>query len=170
MLGLQWVDIDFENKTITISRQITPTLQGIIVTTPKTEDSARVITAPEKLLMLLKRHKKAQSASTKVVSLDDNVFVNITPDGQTMSPWILDKKFRKALKDNGLGHIRFHDLRHSCATLMLTVGVPLKVTSGLLGHKTVGITADLYTHILDEMKQDAAEKVNTAIFGESVES
>lgn len=62
-------------------------------------------------------------------------------------------------------HIRLHDLRHSYATLLLRYGVQAKVASTMLGHSSISITMDLYSHVLDEMKQDAAQKIDSGIFG-----
>jgi integrase len=75
-------------------------------------------------------------------------------------------RFAKLLKRNSLPHIRFHDLRHTNATLMLKQNIPAKVASERLGHSTVGITLDLYSHVLREMQEEAAKKIDNLIFGE----
>jgi len=68
------------------------------------------------------------------------------------------------LKSKGLKNVRFHDLRHSCASLMLTSGIALKTASQILGHSSIGITADLYTHVLEETKKDVAKQVGKTLF------
>jgi len=74
------------------------------------------------------------------------------------------RDFKRALERAGLPHtVRFHDLRHAHATLMLRAGVPLKVASGRLGHSAIGITADLYQHAIADMDQDAADRVAAAL-------
>jgi len=68
---------------------------------------------------------------------------------------MLQKKFKKALADCSLPDIRIHDLRHSFATLMLGNNVPMKITSQMLGHSSIGITSDIYTHVLTDMQKNA---------------
>ncbi len=77
-----------------------------------------------------------------------------------LSPWhvqLLNLFFKKLLKAAGLPNVRFHDLRHSTATVLLAAGVPLKVVSELLGHSSVAITADIYAHVSPEMQQEAVK-------------
>ncbi len=85
-------------------------------------------------------------------------------DGSPYSPGYLSRNFSAFFTDHGLKKIRFHDLRHSHATLLLACGVPVKVASERLGHGSIGITMDLYSHVLDSMQKDAAEKINLGIF------
>ena len=75
----------------------------------------------------------------------------IAAQGQPMHPWTLTGKLEKILKRVGLPHIRFHDLRHTCATLLLTKGVHLKFVQELLGHATISITLDRYSHVIPAM-------------------
>ncbi len=71
-----------------------------------------------------------------------------------------DEDFEKELKQAGLPHIRFHDLRHSAATLLMAQGVPIKMISELLGHSTIRMALDLYSHVLDPIRQDAADRMD----------
>ncbi len=71
----------------------------------------------------------------------------------------------RRVKASGLPRIRFHDLRHTFATLALQAGVPLKVVSDILGHKNISITADLYSHVIPAMQEDAASRVAALVFG-----
>lgn len=82
-----------------------------------------------------------------------------------IDPRNFSKLFAHTLKKAGFKHIRFHDLRHLCASLMLTARVAMKVTSEILGHSSIGITMDLYTHVLTDMKKDAANKIGNEILG-----
>jgi len=72
----------------------------------------------------------------------------------------LGKQFARLLKDIGLPHMRFHDLRHSAATLLLSMGVPMKVVQELLGHSSFSTTANVYSHVLPTMQQEAMEKMD----------
>jgi integrase len=81
-----------------------------------------------------------------------------------MRPWTLTRKFERKLEGAGLPHIRFHDLRHTCATLMLCEGVHIKIVQELLGHADVTITLNTYSHVLPSMGGEAAGAMNR-IFG-----
>lgn len=83
-------------------------------------------------------------------------------DGSPISPTTWNHSFKRLLKQNNLPDIRIHDLRHTNASLMLKHGVSMKVASERLGHTTIGITMDLYSHIDEEQQKDAAEKINNA--------
>ena len=96
--------------------------------------------------------------------------LNTYPDGRKIDPRNFSKMFAKTLKDAGFKHIRFHDLRHSAASLYLLAGVPLKVTSQILGHSNIGITGDLYQHVVIDMKKDAADKVGNILYGKQEDS
>lgn len=78
-------------------------------------------------------------------------------------PHAFNHRFSKILKAQGLEHMRVHDLRHTNASLMLSQGVTIKVASERLGHTTIGITMDLYSHIDEELQQDAANKINQVL-------
>ena len=86
---------------------------------------------------------------------NDNGYINIDSNGEIISASMLQKKFKKALVDCNLPDIRLHDLRHSFATLMLCNNVPMKITSKMLGHSNIGITSDIYTHVLTDMQKHA---------------
>lgn len=90
-------------------------------------------------------------------------YVCVTEEGYQYTPSQISRKFNILLKQNNLKHIRFHDLRHSCASLLLKSGVNMKTTSMILGHSSIGITMDLYSHIDIEQKIDAAEKINNIL-------
>lgn len=85
-------------------------------------------------------------------------------NGKYIDPRSFSKKFARILDKHGLKHIRFHDLRHSAATLMLSAGVQMKVASQILGHSSISITADLYQHVLSDMKKDAVNKVENILY------
>ena len=86
-------------------------------------------------------------------------------DGTPLRPSYFTKSFSKLLERHGLKSIRFHDLRHSCASLMLNSGVAMKTASQILGHSTIAITADLYTHVMEDAKKLAAVQVGQGLFG-----
>jgi len=166
LLGLRWADIDFENKTLTVSNNLVQTMKGSVNKDPKSESSNRTIDLPESLIVLLKKHKKIQSENRLLLgsSYKTDGHVCCKADGSSYCPGYYSKKFKKFLKEKGLSHIRLHDLRHSNATLMLKYGVQPKVASSRLGHSSIAITLDLYSHVLSGMQKEVAEKIDMGIF------
>ncbi len=101
-------------------------------------------------------------------SSDGFDYVFSKPDGTPVHPESMSTAFNHAVKKSGLRRIRFHDLRHTHATVGLLAGVPLKVMSERLGHESIFITADLYSHVLPSMQQDATDKIASLILGDAV--
>jgi integrase len=165
-LGLRWKDIDFTNKTITINQAILHANRGIIFGSPKTKKSHRSIVLSDSILDLLKKQKAIQTKykSKLEEAYNDYDLVCCHADGKPINPSTFSRMFAKILKRNNLQHVRFHDLRHTNATLMLKSNIPAKIASERLGHSTIGITMDLYSHVLNEMQQEAAEKLDNIIF------
>lgn len=91
---------------------------------------------------------------------NDNDLVNCNNDGTPLNSASFSHVFSRALGKNNLPHIRFHDLRHTNATLMLKCNIPAKVASKRLGHSNIAITLDLYSHVMKEMQEDAALKID----------
>lgn len=165
-LALRWSDIDFENKTLSISQNIVPLKRGYIFTTTKSEKSRRTILITDNIIKLLEQQKELQEKNKKLLGeiYKDNDLVSCYPDGAPFNPSSFSHMFAKVLKKNNLSHIRFHDLRHLNATLMLKSNIPPKIASARLGHSSIGITLDLYSHVINEMQEDAANKLDNIIF------
>ena len=105
-------------------------------------------------IQLFKEHKKDQDEMRDFFGrayMEKNL-VNCRKDGWPITPSALSHRFTTRLKSKGLKHIRFHDLRHTNATLMLKHNIPAKVASSRLGHSSIGITMDLYSHVINEME------------------
>lgn len=165
-LGLQWKDIDFQNKTISISRSLLPSAKGLIFHEPKTLNSNRVVKLPQTILDELQKQKEKQDSFKAIAgnAYHDNDLITCYQNGSPINPASFSHTFARVLKRKNLQHIRFHDLRHSNATLMLKYNIPSKVASERLGHSKIGITLDLYSHVLDEMQEDAAKKLEEGLF------
>lgn len=163
MLGLEWQDVDFKNNTIDVHKatQYVPR-KGVFVKSPKTEESTRLITVPASVMALLKEYKKQQTEERlKMGNLwqaGDKLFTNRY--GQPLHPDYITHWFSEFLERHNLPHIRFHDLRHLNATLLIAEGVPLKNVSKRLGHSNISTTADIYTHALQSVDQEAANKLD----------
>ena len=129
---------------------------------PKTETSRRNIVLPQFVIEVLKQHRTTQlEARLKAgVTWIDRDLVFPNAHGDFLLPTTLASQFARLLKDVGLPHMRFHDLRHSAATLLLSMGVSMKVVQELLGHSNFSITANVYTHVLPSMQQEAMDKMD----------
>jgi integrase len=166
LLGLQWQDIDFKHKCLHVQRSANRLPGGYCVTDPKTASGKRTITLPQFVLEALGQHRIRQlEAKLKAGSAweeHDLVFCNIY--GRFLNSASLQVLFSKLLKKAQLPHMRFHDLRHSAATILLAMGVPIKVVQELLGHKDINTTLNVYGHVLASMQQEAMDKLDD-LFG-----
>lgn len=155
ILGLKWSDIDFKSHTIHVQRTATfyPD-SDIVLSEPKTNTSNRTLLVSHYVMCRLEELRNSRKANSP---LD---LVNLRPSGVPLSSSLLNKKFLLALAQSGLPRIRFHDLRHSNATLMLRNKVPAKIVSSMLGHSNVGITLDLYSHVLTDMQEPAVQVID----------
>ncbi len=153
VLGLTWNNVDLESATLKVVQAVYPTKSGLVVLPPKTKTSVRKISLPPTLVEILREHRnKNAHISTYVCTLED---------GTLISPSSLNHKFKQILKDNNLPSIRFHDLRHSHASLLLSQGVQAKVISERLGHSNINITMDIYSHIYEATNVEVANNFDT---------
>ena len=172
ILGLKWQDIDFEEKTINVRRQLTNTENGTCHDLPlKTEKAKRTIFISDEVIAALERQRQRIKDNKKMLwsEYEDNNLVFCKDNGEPLVPRVFLEHFEKDLKQAGVKHIRFHDLRHTFATLSLERDVPLKTVSDILGHSTIAITGDIYSHVTDKMKMEASETMES-ILGESKKS
>jgi integrase len=169
LLGLRWQDIHFDTKSLQIQRTISrQRKKGIVESEPKTSRGRRNIILPPFAIEALKEHRTRQlEVRLKVGSAwEESNFVFCNGHGGFLEPSQLHMMFRNLLKEADLPQIRFHDLRHSAATMMLTMGVHPKVVQELLGHSSISLTLDTYSHVLPSMQQEAMDKLD-ALFGGS---
>jgi integrase len=109
------------------------------------------------------RVKRAEELLRLGVRLSDDDLVISHADGSVISPIYVSQHWARTIRTTGLAHLRFHDLRHAHATHLLANGVHPKVASERLGHSKVGITLDLYSHVMPGMQEDAAAMVDVAL-------
>ena len=161
--GLKWEDIDFEKEEMIVRRQAQVVKGELIFREPKTEKSVRKIPLIKKVIDALKEEKRRQEEN-KLLFGDRYVkeydgYISVWEDGRFKEPGYVSKKFHKMLlKHPELPLIRFHDLRHSCASLLVQAGVPMKIISKILGHSQIGITMDFYANITIEAEKEAIKK------------
>lgn len=166
VLGLRWTDIDFEKNIIHIEQTQQRVRGERIFKDPKNESSDRIIVAPKPLIEVLKKHKREQ-AKLKLKSKNwdnkDNL-VCTNKKGFPVAPTAMSTSFKNFMIKHGLPPIRFHDLRHTNASLMHRANISFKEAANRLGHSNTKITADLYTHLYKEMDYEAAEKLAEVIY------
>lgn len=169
VLGLKWSSIDFENKKIKIESNLVYVNKEFIFKSPKSSAGERTLIVPDAIIEMLKKHKKVQNVNRLALGSEyqHNQLVCCEPDGRPIIPGSFSNRFTEFLKQHNLKQIRFHDLRHTHASLLLKYGVAAKVASTRLGHSSIGITLDLYSHIYNEVEVEAANKIESGIFQSS---
>jgi len=167
LLALKWKDIDFQQGTIQVKRTIARVRgQGFKVLEPKTPKSRRSIHLAPMTLEALKHHRIRQRQQRLIAGAaweeHDWVFCNSL--GKPMERGNMVKRsFRRVLTRAGLPQIRFHDLRHSCATLLLSMGVHPKIVQERLGHSQIAVTLDTYSHVLPSLQEEASHRLDTLL-------
>lgn len=169
-LGLQWKDVDLERGRITVQRALVWREKGgWYFGETKTARSRRSIPLPASTVRALTEHRRKQGEERLKLGPDyqqhDLVFA--TPEGGPLAPRNLKRRhFRPILERAKLpSDFRLYDLRHSCATLLLAAGEHPKVVSERLGHATVMLTLDVYSHVLPTMQEAASEKLEKTLYG-----
>lgn len=141
--------------------------QGLKETEPKTRSSRRVIVLPAMVVEALRKHRVQQEKNR--IEADEKWIerglVFCTEIGDFVIPDYADRELHKLLVAAGLPDIRFHDLRHSAATMLLVAGVHPKVVQERLGHSTIAMTMDTYSHVVPSMQQEAAQKIDGMLNG-----
>jgi integrase len=152
LLGLRWEDVDLEGGTVQVRRTLSLTRDGHIFEPPK-NGKGRSIELTQPTVEALKSHLTSQLKEIEALGDDykDQGLIFPGEHGQPIRPWTLTGKFERILQRVGLPRIRFHDLRHTCATLLLSKGVHAKFVQELLGHATISITLDTYSHVIPAM-------------------
>ncbi len=166
VLGLQWLDVDWQGCTIRVARSLQRQGGKLVLAPTKTASSVRVLSLPTVLLVALRKHQAAQERERAIRSDEWQEHGLIFPSerGTPMEPRNLIRHFKKMLRWAGLPErVRFHDLRHSCATLMIAQGVHLSVIKEILGHSQIAVTADTYGHVLPDVQRDAAAKIDAVL-------
>ena len=172
IIGLKWTAIDFENNTLTIQHTVTEcNLDGkhieVASDTAKTDSSLRTMPLVTNFREMLLAKKEKQEHYRKLCGRSyckeylDYIFVNEM--GERWKPRYLSDGFKRILEQNGLRRIRFHDLRHTCASLLLANNVPMKKIQEWLGHSEFSTTANIYAHLDYQSKISSAEAMLTGL-------
>lgn len=161
LLALEWGDLDLKRGVIRI-RQSQQDVNGVVTIAPtKTDTSRRMVYLPKVAVDALREHRKRAIAEKLPVGLGNRVFC--APEGGPLRRKnMLSRSFKPLLKRAGLPDVRFHDLRHSYATKLLSSGADVKVIQAQLGHSRIGVTLDTYAHLLPSIAKGAVRKRDEA--------
>jgi len=168
LLALRWSDIDLERRSLTVTRAIAQTYSGELVSQPpKTAKGKRTIALSHAAVSVLRNHKRKQAQLAEKLgdAWQGKDLVMSDASGGIINPSNIHRHFKRLLRKAGVKPIRFHDLRHTHATLMLKQGEHPKVVSERLGHNSIQITLDTYTHVLPNLQKEAADKLDATLFG-----
>ena len=162
LLALRWSAIDLARRTVQVTGTVTKVGSQLLITPPKTARSRRAVVLTPQAVAALERHRLRQDqdrARLGVVWADSDLVFTTAVGGLLERDQVVRGDFVPLLKRAGLPPIRFHDLRHTAATLLLSQGVHPKVASEMLGHATVAITLDRYSHVTETMQRAAAQSI-----------
>jgi integrase len=165
-IGLRWSDVDLENARLAVRRALIPTNREVVVSEPKTAKGRRVVALDPVTIEVLKAQAARQLDEQKEWedAWVDSGLVFTLQNGAALDPESVSRYWRQAVKKAMLPTIRLHDLRHTHATLALQAGVHPKVVSERLGHATVSITLDTYSHAIPAMQEEAAALIAGLVF------
>ncbi|SFR15428.1 tyrosine-type recombinase/integrase [Desulfoscipio geothermicus] len=162
LLGLQWRDIDFDKGKLSVRRSLSYTKEkGIFTKLPKNKKSRRTIDISPEVINVLRKHRTKQKEKflSKGIIQSENHYIFCQNDGQPLHPDTISSWFPKYLEDIGLPKLKFHCLRHTHASLLLSTGVDIKYISDRLGHSSIRITYDIYSHLIPEKEKEAVNKL-----------
>lgn len=168
LLGLRWIDVDLQAGTLSIQQTLLKAGPNPLFGNAKSDRSRRKVALPPVVITALTKYKAIQNQERLALGSDyvDTGLVFTRSTGHHMNTTTMSKTlFHKLLRASGVPQIRFHDIRHTHATLLLKEGVNPKIVSERLGHSGVNITLDIYSHVLPEMQQEAAKAAERSIFG-----
>jgi len=164
-LGLRWQDVDLDLGNLRINKQLQRINGKFQLVEPKTPRSRRTLALPASIVVGLREHWNRQLSERAVVGerweTSDLVFT--TDRGRPLDGTVVSHHFHRQLDRAGLVQRRFHDLRHSCATLLLVQGVSPRVVMDVLGHSQIALTMNTYTHVLPQLRREAADRMEALI-------
>lgn len=162
ILGLRWQDIDFAAHTLRVVQSIQRVGGKVVIAQPKTSSSVRVLPMPNKVERVLAMHAERQAEERgQREDWEDYGLVFPSERGTPLEARSLVRHFKAALEQADLPEIRFHDLRHSCATMLIAQGVHPRIVMEILGHSQIGLTMNTYGHVLPETRRAASRAMDS---------
>ncbi len=173
-LGLRWDDVDLEARTLHVDRALQRIAgAGLQLVEPKTKKSRRTLSMPDAVVRALRAHRIRQTEERIFAGAAwvDSGLIFTTLEGRPLSAsHVVNGSFHRVCRAAGIAYgthakpgLRFHDLRHSCASLMLAQGIPARTVMEILGHSQVAITLNRYTHVPTVLMEEAAKAMDRAI-------
>jgi integrase len=161
-LGLCWKEVDLEMGHLRVSQQLQRVDGETRLVEPKTPRSRRSLALPASIVRSLREHRDRQQSEREAAGATwtETGLVFTTPTGRPIDATKVSKDFHMHLDRAGLAQRRFHDLRHSCATLLLVQGVSPRVVMEVLGHSQISLTMNTYTHVVPELRRQAADRMD----------
>jgi integrase len=165
ILGLRWSTVDLDQALVRVVSTFQRHRRGRGFAEPKTQRGRRTVVLPPVAVDILREHRTEQARMRLRAgeSWTENDLVVTTTLGGPMEPGEITRGFKQLARRIGVGDVRFHDLRHAYATMLLAGGVHPKIASEALGHSTIGITLDTYSHVLPTMQAEAAAAIQKAL-------
>jgi integrase len=164
-IGLRWSDVDLENARLAVRRALIPINREVVVSEPKTAKGRRVVALDPGTIEVLKAQAACQlDEQTQSKAWVETGLVFTQESGAALDPESVSRYWRQAVKNSMLPTIRLHDLRHTHATLALQAGIHPQVVSERLGHATISITLDTYSHAIPAMQEEAAALIAGLVF------
>lgn len=164
VLGLKWDSVDFENNTLTIRHTVSKVTKAVEKDKTKNASSHRTFPLLPEVRTLLLAERAAENENRRLFGEEyhENEYIFKWDDGRPYSPDYVTDKFSDLLKKYGFPHIRFHELRHSCASLLINSGFNLKDVQEWMGHSDIKMTANIYGHLDNARKQGMAEALSAS--------
>jgi len=167
IMGLRWSDADLRRHTISVTRSLHQLHSGeYVIRPPKTKAGKRAVELTPEVVESLRRHRAHREAQAVMlgIELEDQGLVFANPDGSHIRPDYITKVWAQYAKRCGFPGVRFHDARHLHASLLLKQGVHPKIVQGRLGHSSIKVTMDTYSHVMEGMEEAALEGFDALIF------
>lgn len=159
ILGLKWNNVDLQNRVIYVRESLVLSNGKLIHQSVKSDSSKRSVALGKSIAEMLKFHRKKQQKELEVFQKDTENYVFLSQEGSPVYPSSLRRHFNNTIQKLGISKIRFHDLRHYHATNLLEKGVHPKIVQERLGHSSIKITLDLYSHVSMNMQKDVIDRL-----------
>ena len=154
-MALQWDDLNFKTGVLNVSKQVYDVRGQLQISTPKTKNSVRKIVLPPAVVAVLREYKKTVDSRW--------MFPSPVKEDCPITPDVVRRRLQLILEHAGCKHVRFHDLRHTFATMAIQNGVDVKTVSSMLGHYSAGFTLDTYAHVTTDAQLKAAQTMGNIL-------